>query len=374
VFSFPVERHGFEAAVTFLERYREKEDILIGVEASGPYNLTFSYFLLEQGYTVVELNPYKASQFRKAQGTKAKTDRIDARSLADFLAIGSYQPLGADNPALENLRELTRFRADLITDRTRQINRLKETLSVSFPELYQHLANLDSPTALKLLSTYPGPQALVDAGIENIKVLLSETSRGHFTRAKAEAIFQTASNTVGLVRRQRSLALKLQVITQIILNLNAQINQIEAEIEKIFGSFPYNPSDFPVGGIQGLAAILAEIGDIKRFPTIKRFLSHFGWCPKTFQSGEFSLAHPRMSHAGSPYLRRMIWMLSIHALATVPTFTEYFNKRTANGKKKLHTIVAIGRKLLSIIYAILKTGSPYKTRMQESCSLTPVES
>jgi hypothetical protein len=66
-----------------------------------------------------------------------------------------------------------------------------------------------------------------------------------------------------------------------------------------------------------------------------------------------------MSHAGNRYVRRLIWMLAITACKTVPAYRDYLMKRTAAGKKKMHTIVAIGRKLLSVIYAVLKTGKPY---------------
>jgi transposase len=84
VFPFTVDRQDFERFLLFLRRQGPNEEVIVGVEASGPYALTIGHFLLDYGYTIVELNPFQASQFRKAQGKKAKTDRIDARSLAAF--------------------------------------------------------------------------------------------------------------------------------------------------------------------------------------------------------------------------------------------------------------------------------------------------
>jgi hypothetical protein len=66
-----------------------------------------------------------------------------------------------------------------------------------------------------------------------------------------------------------------------------------------------------------------------------------------------------MSHAGNHYVRRVLWMLAIMAVNTVPAYHDYLQRRTAVGKKKMHTIVAVGRKILSVIYAVLKTGIPY---------------
>jgi transposase len=136
VFSFEVNRQGFEKFLGTLEKFSQnKEDFIIGIEATGNYGITLSYFLLSHGYKVMEINPYRASQFRKAQGKKAKSDRIDARSLATLLSLENHKPLSIPDPVLDNLKELTRFRADMVKDRTSLVNQLHETLSTLFPEL-----------------------------------------------------------------------------------------------------------------------------------------------------------------------------------------------------------------------------------------------
>ena len=66
-----------------------------------------------------------------------------------------------------------------------------------------------------------------------------------------------------------------------------------------------------------------------------------------------------MSHSGNRYVRRIVWMLADMEVKTVPAYRDYLRRRTAAGKKKMHTIVAVGRKILSVIYAVLKTGRPY---------------
>ena len=66
-----------------------------------------------------------------------------------------------------------------------------------------------------------------------------------------------------------------------------------------------------------------------------------------------------MSHAGNRYVRRVLCMLAIMVVNNVPEYHEYLQRCTAAGKKKMHTIVAVGRKILSAIYAVLKTGRPY---------------
>lgn len=360
VFSFNVDRQGFEKFLNTLEKLSpNKDDFLIGIEATGNYGVTLAYFLLSHGYNVMEINPYRASQFRKAEGKKAKTDCIDARSLAALLSLENHKPLSIPDPVLDNLRELTRFRADMVEERTTLINQLRETLSVLYPELDRILTNLDSPTCLALLITYPGPEHIARAGERRVAETLSIASKGRIGLSLAKALVETAKNTVGVFQRQQALAIKVAILGKRLTDLTMAIERVEGEIATLFKQLPYDPKDFPVGNITSLATLISEIEDIHRFPSLKQFLSHFGWCPQSFQTGNYKREHPRMSHAGNKYVRRLIWMLSIVSIRTVPRCSAYFQRRVAEGKAKMHVIVAIGRKLLSVFYAILKKGIPY---------------
>ena len=73
-----------------------------------------------------------------------------------------------------------------------------------------------------------------------------------------------------------------------------------------------------------------------------------------------------MSHAGNKYIRRLIWMLSILAIRMVPRCHEYFQRRVMEGKAKMHILVAVGRKLLSTLYAMLKRGTPYDPNWEDN--------
>jgi transposase len=80
-------------------------------------------------------------------------------------------------------------------------------------------------------------------------------------------------------------------------------------------------------GLGRLRAAVAEqepaAGDVRRFPTAKQFVAHFGWCPADKQSGQYQRAHPPLSKAGDPHVRRRIWMLALAAVRwpapTAPT-------------------------------------------------------
>jgi len=366
VFSIANDRNGFIEMIAAVERLSpEKSDFLIGVEACS-YALNLSYFLMGVGYDLVEVNPFRAGQFRKAQGKKAKTDRIDARTIAAILSLGDHKPLSVPDPILDNLKDLTRFRASLVDERATMIIHLREALSVLFPEFEKVFRQLDSAGSLALLAAFPGPELIIAAGEETVGKTLSLASPRRMSRGMARRIIEAAKGTVGVVQKQPAVGIKISILAKRIAGLQSTIRELEGQITALFNGLPCKPQGFPLGRTHTLAAIVAEIGDIHRFATLKKFLSHLGWCPQSFQTGNFRLEHPRMSHAGNKYIRRLVWMLSILAIRMVPRCREYFQRRVMEGKAKMHILVAVGRKLLSTLYAMLKRGAPYDPNWEDN--------
>jgi len=365
-FSVANDNKGFAELVDSLGKLsNEKVDFLIGIEAC-PYGLNVSYFLMAEEFNLVEVNPFRAGQFRKAQGRKAKTDRIDARSVAAILSLGDHKPLSIPDPMLDNLRELTRFRTDLVDEKAATVIHLKEALSILFPEFTKVFRQLDSVSSLSLLIAFPGPEHIIAAGEERVSETLSTASPHRMGKGMAKRIITAAQDTVGVTQKQPALGVKISILARKIVDLQATIRDLERHIMALFNSLPCKLQGFPVGRAVSLATIISEVGDVRRFPTLKKFLSHLGWCPQTFQTGNFRLEHPRMSHAGNKYVRRLIWMLSILAISRVKRYREYFQRRVLEGKAKMHILVAVGRKLLSALYAMLKTGVPYDPNWEDN--------
>jgi len=365
-FSITNDRNGFTELIAAVEKLSpEKSDFLIGVEACS-YALNLNYFLMGVGYNLVEVNPFRVGQFRKAQGKKAKTDKIDARTIAAIISLGDHKTLSIPDPILDNLKDLTRFRTNLVDERAAMIIHLREALSVLFPEFDKVFRQLDSAGSLAVLGTFPGPEHIIAAGEETVGKTLSLASPHRMGRGMARRIIEAAQNTVGVIQKQPALGIKISILAKRIASLQSTIRELDRQITALFNGLPCKLQGFPLGRAPTLAAIVSEIGDIHRFPTLKKFLSHLGWCPQTFQTGNFRLEHPRMSHAGNKYIRRLVWMLSVLAVRMVPLYREYFQRRVMEGKAKMHILVAVGRKLLSALYAMLKRGVPYDRNWEDN--------
>jgi transposase len=149
--------------------------------------------------------------------------------------------------------------------------------------------------------------------------------------------------------------------------LDAEIAELEAAVAQEFAALGLRPADFPAGGPLALATLLAEAGDVRRFPSVKRFLAPFGWCPADTQRGASRDPHPRLARAGNRSVRRRIWRLAVHSVSRPGPPQDYFRRRTAAGTNKMDSLVAVGRKLLATTYAILKSGRPYDPAYRPAC-------
>jgi len=344
-------------------------DFLVGCEATGHYGETIVRYLHARGYEVVLLNPRQSKQFRLGLGHRAKTDSLDAEALARQLAVGVFPALTPVSATRQALRRLTHLRADLVTEQTRWLNRLRGVLDQICPELSCLLPDLTTATALALLEQYPSRRALAQAHLPEMTAVVSQASRGQKGEAFAQQIQRTAQQSVGV--DDPWLETELRIVLGHIRAMRAAITELDREIACLTQAILQEISVllhlpgtmtldmFPCKGPLMLGTLLAEIGDVRRFPTGRHLLSYLGWCPYARQSGTKTATHQKMSHAGSRHARHMLWMMAISAVQNVAEYRAYFQVRVAAGKSKMKTLIAVGRKLLGVIYTILKTGVPY---------------
>ena len=214
------------------------------------------------------------------------------------------------------------------------LNRLHAAVDLAFPELLQVLPDLGGQTALVLLSAYPTAAAIAGAETDALTDLLHRASHGHFHRERVPLLQQVARASIAVRRAELAIAAKVRSLVRQVIALSHEIAELAETIATEFQHLGYRPEAFPAGGVLSLATIVAEAGDIRRFPTAKQFVAHFGWCPADDQSGSFKNPHPRLSHAGNRYVRRILWMLAIHSVSQPGPFQDYFQQRTRAGKNK----------------------------------------
>jgi transposase len=246
-----------------------------------------------------------------------------------------------------------------VRDRSAALNRLRAVLDLAFPELLGLLRPLESRTVLELLVAYPTAAAIAAADPGDLAQRLRAPGRRRVSPDQLQALCATAQTSIATRQAPLGLAHRVRMLARRVSELSAEIAELQAAIEQTFAALGHRAHDFPIGAAVSLGTIVAEAGEITRYASAKHFVAHFGWCPADLQSGRYKDAHPTLSKAGNRFVRRVIWMLAILAVRHPGPYRTYFDRRTAAGKNKMDTLVAIGRKLLTTMYAILKTGRPY---------------
>jgi len=366
----PVNLAGFQQFESTLEAFSSKPtDFIIGCEATGHYGETLLRRLQDHGYPIVRMNPAQVVQFRRGLGRHAKTDALDADAMAKQLAVTEWIPEQSVHETARRLQSLTRLRLNFVEEQSRWINRVRGLVNQIYPELEPLLKKVASPTSLAVLTHFPSRLLLAHSSLDDITAVVKKASRGGKGEIFALRLQQIAQTSVGL--DDCWLETELRLVTSQLVALSANIKQIERDIQaltrRILAEYslaldlekPLTLKAFPCGSYLTIGTLLSEIGDIGRFKSLKHLLSYFGWCPNTQESGMSTVAHPRMSRRGNRFVRRILWMMSISAVRWVPEYRTYFNMRVDMGKSKMKTLVAVGRKLLSVVYAVLRTGRPY---------------
>ena len=156
-----------------------------------------------------------------------------------------------------------------------------------------------------------------------------------------------------------SIALLIRQYIEQIRFVEAQVGAIDTEIARLLSDFDNQLTTITGIGPTLAAAILSEIGDISRFDCPGKLAAFAGIDPCVKQSGDFNGTRVHMSKRGSPYLRRAIWLASTVAAFKDPAISTYYQRKRAEGKSHLTALGHVSRKMVNIIFAVLRDNTPY---------------
>lgn len=361
-FSLSNSNSGYAALLTALERLPDKNNIKIGLEATGIYSENLSVFLRRKGYDVATINPLLIKKHQCATTLrKTKTDKADAKGIALFVAEEDFQPDLTISYHMQELKSLTRARFSVVQDRSALKNKVKRLVALLFPELLDEFSDLFGSSATALLKDYPSAAKLANCHCDTLAALLRKHSRGRFGKAKAEHLRSLAKNSIGNHSDAKSLELKM-LLARIEL-LTEQITQYEKEIKKLMDEVNSPILSIPGIGYTLGAIIVAEIGDIQRFQTPAKLLAFAGLEPSIYQSGKFVPISGKMVKRGSPFLRWALLQAAGFVSNYSSTFALYRSKKLSEGKSATVARSHVAKKLVRVIFSLLSHSCPFSDQL-----------
>jgi len=221
-------------------------------------------------------------------------------------------------------------------------------------------------TSLKLIEAYTTPEAIAEIDTDTLADFLRTASKGRFGLTKAEEIQSYAKNTFGSFLFADSSAFAIRQFIEQIKLLERQITELNSYIAEYLAKFQTSLTTINGIGPTLAATFVAEIGDVNRFSSPDKLAAFAGIDPTVKQSGEFNGTKCHMSKRGSPYLRRALYLASVACNLHNPAMRAIYDKKRAQGKAHNVALSVVARKLVNIIYIIMKTNQSYVMIMPDS--------
>ena len=150
-----------------------------------------------------------------------------------------------------------------------------------------------------------------------------------------------------------------------------QLAEVEEMLKKMYKMLGCTLTTIPGGEVATAVKILAEIGDIKRFPNANKLAQFAGIAPLHLSSS--GKGKDVATKQGNRRLQATIYFLAIQMVQVSskgtprsPVVRAYYEKRKSEGKTSQQALICISRRLISIIYGRLKNGTEYRMPVVEN--------
>jgi len=351
---------GFETLYNSLMNFSNSLDnIKVGLEATGHYSNNILNFLTEKGFNIYLINPLQTNLYVKGQSLrKTKTDKLDAHVIATMLVSDNLKPYIPVSYHISELKSLTRHRFRLVKENSKFKTSLVRLVDIVFPELPKIVSSVAQKSCLALLYELPSAKDIAECNLTHLTHLLSDNSYKHFGRDKAIQIRDLARNSIGL--NSNSVLFELKQTISIIQFIQEQLDDVEKRIKQILKEINSPILTIPGISFKTAGSILAEIGDISRFDSPAKLLAFAGLDPSMYQSGKFFSTHSVMVKRGSKYLRFALMTAARMVCLNDATFCTFKDRKMAEGKHYMVTMGHVAKKLVRVIYYLLKTNNIYQ--------------
>jgi transposase len=354
---------GFKNLFERLGRLETPPDqILVGLEATSRYGENVYHALLKRGYRVRLLHPAQMHAFAQQRGLRAKTDQVDAATIARALRSCEARFGYVPSEQVAIYRELVRLQQQLSDDVVRYKNELHALVVVLFPEFTQVFADPTGPTALAFLKRYPSAQAVAQTEVVTLSQVLHQLAPRRYGRRTAEKLLALAKESIssGVALSARSTSLRL--LCDQLEHSQANLKRLQQEIEALLDHDPKVAGvlGIPEFGVMTVAVLRAELGDLDRFTRMDQVVAYVGLDLQVKQSGKYK-GQTKLSKRGSGRVRRILYLAALRSIQLDDSpFGAYYRRLVHRGMKKGMAVVAVMRKLLIVAAHLILTEQVYE--------------
>jgi transposase len=339
------------------------EEVLWATDQPGGSAAALLLALLwEKGQKVIYVPGLTVDRSRDAYRGESKTDAKDAHIIADQARM--RRDLGELLPGEEALAELQLLlarRRDLVADRSRAITRLREALLALFPALERNL-DLNNRGALILVAHYQTPAQIRRAGRKRLAAYLRNRGVQGADALAQKALSAAKAQSLTLPAEGVAVRIVAELATEV-LSFKEKISALDGELQQRFFARPEARilSSLPgMGPILG-AEFLVAAGDLRAFGSADQLAAYAGLVPAARDSGKRT-GNDRRMRGGNKVLKRVFYQSAFASLRSAPESRAFYDRKRAEGKRHTQALIALARRRVNVLWAMLRDGTPFETR------------
>jgi transposase len=370
--SFKCDREGFEAIVTKIEQVRNSKlrihpftDVVIGMEPTGHYWKTLAHYLMERGYRVVGVNPFhtkKAKEFDDNSPTKS--DKKDAITIARLVRDGRYFDPYLPTDIYAELRALSSARVGIVKRSNAAKNVITAIIDEYFPEFCRVFKKpLEGKASRQVLKSCPFPEIILELGEAGVLAEVKSAVKRTVGIKKVRMLLAAAEKSVGVRYGAAASRLRLGQLIEELEMLERQEAEIESAMEKLLHATGYADALLSIKGVAVVTAarFLGEVGDPLRFDNARQIANYAGLNLIEDSSGE-SKSGTCISKRGRSRLRGLLYQMALTMVgcnAEMKALHKHLTSRVKNPLKGKQSLVVISKKIITVIYSLLKKQTTY---------------
>jgi transposase len=369
---FQNDKNGFEkilASVQTICKLKKLDKVIVGMEPTGHYWKPLANYLILNGITVVMVNPYHTKRAKELDdNSPTKSDKKDALTIARLVRDGRYYEVYMPQDIFAELRVLSNSRISLM----KRYNALKNTITAVmdeyFPELTTVFKNpLAGKASRQILKSCPFPSPILELGVDGVLAEIKKAVKKTVGIKRAQQLVETAKDSVGVNYGIAAAKLKLGLMIKELELLTKQLEQIESAMELALADTGMKEIilGIPGIGVVTAASFLGEIGDPLRFDHPRQISRMAGYNLVEDSSGK-NISGTSISKRGRKNLRNVLYQMARTMVAVNPEMKElyqYLKTRPNNPLKKKQALVVISKKIVTIIYSLVKKQTEYKAEL-----------
>ena len=349
-------------------------DVIIGLEATSVYGDNLVCFLREDGSLnpynkmIHVLNPKQVNKFKQAYNDLPKNDYIDSFVIADCLRFGRInKAVYLDDYRYKALQNLTRARFFAVQNLAKEKQRFLNYLFKKYSTMAQEKVFSDtfSTSALAVYEEFDSAEALANMDLQQLTDFLIQKGKNRFPdpESVAKAIQKAARSSYRLPKTINDSV--NQVLSISISSMKALESQIKAFDKAIAAQMELIPNTLTsVGGIGPVysAGIIAEIGDINRFPNQAALAKYAGLAWSQHQSGDFEAQNTRLIKSGNRYLKYYLCEAAMSLVRCDAEYSRFYHLKYKEVNKYQHkrALALTARKFVRLVFRLLKDNCLYR--------------